>query len=175
MVPNCRDKSELYREKMPLCIPSIVTNTHQRRPSHTTRRHRPRTALGFRSTVRSGSHSNGMRQRRPRTKIRHPSNSHDRGCRASQRNRSRKPRTAPSTSNRTYNEIDPVTALDDSDEDEEEEDQSVGAPTSHRVPPDQHDAQNRWTSRGQVFSNSENIEINPKVGFLLEHHHHHCD
>ena len=179
MVPNCRDKSDLYRTKMPLCLPGILpilTNTHQRRPSHTTRRHRPRTALGFRGTTRSSSRSNGMRQRRPRTKVRYPATPNDRWRRASQRNRPRKSTTVPSVSNQTYNEIESATALNDSEEEEEDEDdRSVGAVPPHGNSADQNAAEDLWNSRAQVFSTSENIEANPKVRFLTDCHHFQSD
>lgn len=58
MAPNCRDKSDLYRTKIPSTITRIHPSIRQRRTLHCSRRHRRRSSTHIRTTM----HSNAIRR-----------------------------------------------------------------------------------------------------------------
>jgi hypothetical protein len=85
MTPNCGDKSDLYRTKMPVTttenMPSFV-NARQRRALHSTRRRRLRGSIALRSSTRGSISNHTIRQLPPRSNanmaVRHPMVTDDR-------------------------------------------------------------------------------------------------
>lgn len=121
MVPNCRDKSDLYRRKMPCLIsqwfPNVVPTVRPRRPSHATRRHRSRTVATVRSTIRSSGFPTSLRHQR---KTRAQTNS-----RVRLRSKSVKRTTTidrslslQSVSNQIYNDVDPTQPSDEPEDED---------------------------------------------------------
>lgn len=96
MVPNCRDKSDLYRTKMPCSIsqwfPNSLFNTRHRRMSHAVRRHRPR------GTIRTFAYPSSIRQRRSRQRVR--------SSKANKNEMNDREKSSRSVSNQVYNDVE---------------------------------------------------------------------
>jgi hypothetical protein len=87
MTPNCGDKSDLYRRKMPITTttadnPPSSINARQRRVLHSTRRRRLRGSVTLRSNTRGTTNNNTNRQQQQRSNsniaVRHPMVTDDR-------------------------------------------------------------------------------------------------
>ena len=171
MVPNCRDKSDLYRAKMPFTMTQMfpsLTRTRQRRPSHNTKRHRPRTSLAYRGTSKGSIHSTSLRQRKQRThldmKARQSIVSDDRWRRTGQKKRQKKSDGNPSKSihsmsNRTYVEIESFDPPNNDDDDDEERESAFESPT----PSDRTVREQDWTPVPEDSPTSEANDYESKV------------